>query len=77
MTVRHPRINIDPNIMSGQPVISGTRVPVSILLILVADGVPIPEILENYPSITEDDIRAAFRFSAAMMRRTFDDRAAA
>lgn len=69
MTVRYPRINIDPNIMSGQPVVAGTRVPVSILLHLVSQGVSEAEILENYPSIKQDDIRAALRFSADMMER--------
>lgn len=69
MTVRYPRISIDPNIMSGQPVVAGTRVPVSILLHLISQRVPEAEILENYPSITRDDISAAIQFSAEMMER--------
>jgi uncharacterized protein (DUF433 family) len=76
MTVFYPRINIDPNIMSGQPVIAGTRVPVSVLLHLAAQGVTEAEILENYPTIEREDIQAAFEFSADMMKRLAFGRAA-
>ena len=69
MTIRYPRISIDPNVMSGQPVVAGTRVPVSILLHLIAQRVPEAEILENYPSITRGDIPAAIQVSAEMMER--------
>ncbi len=76
MTIRHPRIDIDPNIMSGQPVVAGTRVPVSVLLHVLSQGVSREEVLENYPGVTEEDLQAILRFTAEMMERFIYDRAA-
>ncbi len=58
------RIVVDPAIHHGEPCIRGTRVPVSVIVASIADGDPIPEILAAYPSLTEDDVRAALRFAA-------------
>jgi uncharacterized protein (DUF433 family) len=58
------RIVVDPAIHHGEPCIRGTRVPVSVIVASVADGDPIPEILTAYPSLTEEDVRAALQFAA-------------
>ncbi|MBP9665119.1 MAG: DUF433 domain-containing protein [Pyrinomonadaceae bacterium] len=47
-------ITIDPEIMSGAPVFSGTRVPVSALLENLQAGVSLDEFLENFPTVTRD-----------------------
>lgn len=62
------RIQIDPNICHGKPVIRGTRVLVSTILGAMAGGDAIPQILEDYPSITEEDVRAALGFAGEISR---------
>ena len=53
------RIIADPKIMAGKPVIKGTRIPVDTIIRLLAQGVTEEEILEDYPNLKKDDIRAA------------------
>ena len=62
----NPRISIDPNICHGKPVIKGTRVLVANILASLADGESPQSILENYPNITEPDIRAALDFAGRL-----------
>ena len=59
------RIKIDHRIMGGLPCIDGTRVPVAMLVRMIAAGTPMETILEEYPQLTEDDLREALRFAAA------------
>ena len=47
-------ITVDPEIMSGAPVFSGTRVPVSALLENLEAGVSLDEFLENFPTVTRE-----------------------
>jgi uncharacterized protein (DUF433 family) len=57
------RIEIDPKIMVGQPCIRGTRIPVRLILDLLAHGAPYDEIIEDYPSVTSDDIAACLLYA--------------
>ena len=57
------RINIDPAIMMGKPVIRGTRITVELLLRKLAEGASEDQLLEDYPHISREDIRAAVVFS--------------
>ena len=57
------RITIDPNIMGGKPCIRGIRVTVGAITGLVASGVSFQEILELYPYIEEQDIKAALSYA--------------
>lgn len=59
------RIKIDHRIMGGLPCIDGTRVPVAMLVRMIAAGTEMETILEEYPQLTEDDLREALRFAAA------------
>ncbi len=59
----HNRINIDPKILSGKPVFKGTRIPISIVLKMLRDGATFQKIINEYPRLTEDDIRAALDYS--------------
>ncbi|HEX6506162.1 MAG TPA: DUF433 domain-containing protein [Chloroflexota bacterium] len=71
-TERHEyldRIVIDPAIMVGKPVIKGTRIPVSVILNLLANGYDFPRIRDAYPDLTDEDIRAAVLYSEAPIRR--------
>lgn len=58
------RIVIDPHIMVGKPIIKGTRVPVELLVRMMAQGIPEKEILEEYPHLKAEDIRAALTYAA-------------
>lgn len=60
------RISINPNVCHGKPVIAGTRVLVSNVLASLAAGETTADILENYPSLTEEDIRAALEFGSEL-----------
>jgi uncharacterized protein (DUF433 family) len=57
------RISIDPTICFGKPCIRGTRIWVSLLLDFMASGMNIEEIIEEYPQLTEEDIRTAIAYN--------------
>jgi uncharacterized protein (DUF433 family) len=59
------RISVAPQIMGGVPCIRGTRIPVAMLVRMVADGTTSDELLEEYPQLTAGDVREALRFAAA------------
>jgi len=61
------RIVVDPKIMVGKPVIRGTRIPVEMLLRMVAQGIPEAEILGEYPRLQPEDIRAALMYAAEVI----------
>ena len=61
------RITYDPNIMAGKPVIRGTRIPVDLLVRMVAQGIPQPEILADYPRLQTEDSQAALLYAAAIL----------
>lgn len=58
------RIEMNPGVMLGKPVLRGTRIPVEFVLRRLGEGASEAEVLEAYPSLTSDDIRAALRFAA-------------
>jgi len=58
------RITIDPEVMSGQPCIRGLRIPVPLILRLLASGKTIFQILEDYPELEEEDIRQTLSFAS-------------
>jgi uncharacterized protein (DUF433 family) len=60
------RITRDPNICHGKPVIRGLRYPVSTLLELLASGMKPEEILQDYPDLEMDDLRAALLYAARL-----------
>jgi uncharacterized protein (DUF433 family) len=59
------RIDINPAIMMGKPVIRGTRITVELVLRKLAEGISEAELLEDYPHLTGEDIRAAMAYGAA------------
>lgn len=61
-------IATDPAICHGQPTIAGTRVMVSVILDCLAAGMTSEEILAEYPSLTDEGIRAAAAYGAALAR---------
>ncbi len=57
-------IHSDPDILVGKPVVKGTRIGVAFILDLLAAGWTEKQILENYPSLTRDSLKAVFAFAA-------------
>lgn len=62
------RIEVNPDILLGKPVIAGTRIPVYLILNLLASGYDSKRIIEAYPGLTEEDIRAALEYAGQRMR---------
>jgi uncharacterized protein (DUF433 family) len=62
------RISIDPAIRSGKPCIKGTRITVYDILEYLAGDMSEDEILQDFPSLSRQDIRAALEFAAAQER---------
>lgn len=58
------RITADPGIMMGKPCVKGTRITVELILRKLGAGRSIADILEAYPRLTEDDVRAVLSFAA-------------
>ncbi|MBY0401013.1 DUF433 domain-containing protein [Myxococcota bacterium] len=61
------RIGSDPAVCGGRPVIKGTRLTVEFVLGLKAAGWSESAVLENYPQLNEDDLRAVYSFAQAMI----------
>lgn len=59
------KIERNPRVCGGEPVIKGTRVPLRTVLASLAEGDTAAQILADFPSLTEDDVRAAIAFAAA------------
>lgn len=60
----HERIELNPEIMAGKPVIRGTRITVEHILRKLGDGMTPDQLLADHPRLTHDDIRAAEAFAA-------------
>ena len=69
-------ISINAEIRSGKPCIKGTRITVYDILEYLAGGMTEAEIIEDFPSITADDIRAVYGFAATREKRLSNSTAA-
>lgn len=58
------RIVVDPNVMLGKPVIRGTRIPVELIVRKLGEGASEADLLDAYPALTAEDIRAALAYAA-------------
>lgn len=61
------RINADPRIFGGKPIVRGMRISVELILSLLAAGETQEAILEDYPSLERDDIRACIAYAHAVI----------
>jgi len=64
MTSQADRIEINPDVMLGKPVIRGTRVTVELILRKLGEGSTELDLLDAYPHLSDADIRAAIRYAA-------------
>ena len=67
------RLSVNPNICFGKPCIKGTRIWVSLILDMLADGMTTEELLAEYPQLKRDDILAAMAYGAEMSRNRYVD----
>jgi len=58
------RIDVNPRVMLGKPVIRGTRIPVELILRKLSEGATEADLLDAYPQLARDDIHAAMRYAA-------------
>lgn len=58
------RIEINPRVMMGKPVVRGTRIPVELLLRKISEGATEGDLLDAYPRLQREDIRAAIGYAA-------------
>ena len=61
------RITTNPSIMTGKPIIAGTRLTVMFILDVLAQGWSVDEILRNYPNLEADDIRACLAYASEVL----------
>lgn len=65
------KIVINPDVCNGQPVLEGTRITAQTILEFLGAGDSPEEIVRQYPTLTEDDVREVVRFSSRLMRHHF------
>ena len=65
----NPLLEIDPSICHGKPIFRGTRVLVSTVLGALAGGDSIEDVLEDYPAVTKEHLKAAFDFASQLTDR--------
>jgi uncharacterized protein (DUF433 family) len=58
------RVELNPRVMLGKPVIRGTRIPVELILRKLSEGASEADLLDAYPRLTREDIHAAMRYAA-------------
>lgn len=63
------RITFDPNILGGKACIRGMRIPVSLIVNLVANGMTAPQIVAEYPDLEEEDVAQALKYAAWVANR--------
>ena len=63
------RIEVDVEKLGGKPVIKGTRIPVALILELVANGMRPEEIIKEYPELSPEDIKAALLYAARLTEK--------
>ena len=58
------RITVRKDVLGGKPIIKGTRIPIHLILELLASGMSEKEVLKEYPELTSEDIRATLEYAA-------------
>jgi uncharacterized protein (DUF433 family) len=63
----HDHITVDPRVLVGKPVVKGTRIAVEMVVDLLAAGWTHQQILDSYPTLTEDGIRACLSYASEVL----------
>jgi len=62
------RIAVDPKVLVGKPIVRGTRIAVEFVVDLLAQGWTEEQILENYPGLSREDIRACLQYASEVLK---------
>jgi uncharacterized protein (DUF433 family) len=62
------RITVGPKVLSGKPIIKGTRIAVEFILELLANSWTVEDILKNYPQLKREDVAAALKYAAEILK---------
>jgi Uncharacterized conserved protein, COG2442 len=62
------RITVDPKVLSGKPIIKGTRIAVDFILELLANSWTVEDILKSYPQLKREDVAAALKYAAEILK---------
>lgn len=63
----HDRITVDPRILVGKPTVKGTRIAVELVVDLLAAGWSHQQILDSYPNLTDEDLRACLAYASELL----------
>ena len=63
-----PHIETKPEVLAGKPVVTGTRIPVELVVELLAQDWSTEEILEQYPALSQEDIQACLHYASEVLR---------
>jgi len=66
------RITIDPGTCNGRPIVRGTRITVQTVLEFLAAGDSVDDVLEEYPSLTREDVQACLLWASRLMGNHFE-----
>ncbi|MBI1299913.1 DUF433 domain-containing protein [bacterium] len=66
------RVSISPDVCNGRPVITGTRITVQTILEFLGAGDSIEEVLEEYPTLTTEDIYACIQYASKLMANRYE-----
>ncbi len=69
--MKKDRIELNPKVCNGKPLIKGTRIPVSVILEQIAEGISWDKLLANYPKLEKEDIKAAIQINGKPKLKTF------
>lgn len=61
------RIEINPRVCNGKPVIKGTRIPITVILEQISEGVTWQDLIAGYPELTSEDIKAALQYARSFL----------
>ena len=62
------RIELNPDVLAGKPVVKGTRLAVAFVVELLADGWSEDAVLREYPGLTRDDVQACLRYASERLQ---------
>ena len=65
-STQQSRVTVDPGVCGGRPCIRDTRIEIAIILDGLAEGLTIEDIIDHYPQLTREDIRAALAYAAEL-----------
>ncbi len=68
--MKQSRIELNPKVCNGRPVIRGTRITVSVILEQIAEGISWGTLLANYPELKKEDIKAALHYAMSSLDHT-------